>query len=257
MQQITKMAIHRTLEAVRSSQYEKSTKSSELQKQSKRASLEWITRLIFKVELVKQLRPPLTQQQRTELALRLDEMKLTEEQLSLMAESVIRRSTYGTIALEYWIADDIVTQEELVAERLAIRREDERRRRNFENELDDRIRELRDGLRERVEKMDVEREKLLMETLALDDECVKWELQRQEWYKEAEARVRRKLSEYKQQLRLLSESERKEVLDMAVAFKIMRNWDKHVLEHIHLFADKLMPIMEERAHLLDNPDQES
>lgn len=72
-----------------------------------------IVRTIRAVELVKQLKPPLTDQQVTALALELDKLNLSSARLQEMAETVKRANTYGNIALEHWLDGQLLTPEEL------------------------------------------------------------------------------------------------------------------------------------------------
>jgi hypothetical protein len=70
----------------------------------------------MEVELSKQLRPPLTDQQRLQLAMDLQKFGMSAEELRRRGDSVKLKDTYGTIALSYWIDDLVMTKDEVMRE---------------------------------------------------------------------------------------------------------------------------------------------
>jgi len=74
--------------------------------------------LIEIVEDAKQI--DLTDNQRLQLAIELNRLKETYEELKARAESVKLRTTYGTISFEYWVKDLVCLRSEAehIAERI-------------------------------------------------------------------------------------------------------------------------------------------
>lgn len=85
-----------------------------------------VAKVVLEVELSKQLRPPLTDQQRTQLVRDLCATSLSVAQIKERGESVKLKDTYGTIALSYWLTDLVGLRSEidlLVAKEIARRKQ--------------------------------------------------------------------------------------------------------------------------------------
>ena len=70
------------------------------------ASLPEIIQIILNLELGKQSKP-LSEDQRSWLAERLYDLDETAQEIQRRAESVLLLETYGTIAYQYWVQDEI------------------------------------------------------------------------------------------------------------------------------------------------------
>ncbi len=101
-----------------------------------------VSRAVHEVMLAKQLNISL--EARMMLVADLMKMGLTRTRLRDMSENVKRQTTYGTIALEYWIQGQTLTPEEVAEERRQMRSMVENERREFawavEQEIRRRIR---------------------------------------------------------------------------------------------------------------------
>jgi hypothetical protein len=84
--------------------------------------------LILEVEAKKQLRPPLTNQQRVFLAEDLFDLNEPLRALQERARSVVLKNTFQTIAFEYWVDDLMVLKSDLMK---IVDREIERRKAEF------------------------------------------------------------------------------------------------------------------------------
>jgi len=69
---------------------------------------------VMQVELAKQLKPPLTEQQRLQLVMDLSALGLTLREIRERGNSVKLKDTFGTIAFQYWVEDLVVLKTEAV-----------------------------------------------------------------------------------------------------------------------------------------------
>ncbi len=209
------------------------------------ATPEFITALVAKVELVKQI--TLTVDQRKSLVLELARIRATPRRLKEMAENVKRRCTFGTIAFEHWIADDIVTGEELLEERRRMHREHLRNLATIdaivEQKIFGRIAEYRHELSEGRQSAD----KAAAELAAWRDRCASYAKARRAWYDQASMRAKQKLARVKAQLRGMDTSARLDVWQKAVLRGDVKSFDAAMVEQSHLFPDLLAGAMEEMA----------
>ena len=82
-----------------------------------RAKPEIVARIVLETELSKQLKPPLTNQQREQLVRDLLTLGESEAQLRKRSLSVKCKETYGTIGFQHWVADMVCPRTEI--ERIA------------------------------------------------------------------------------------------------------------------------------------------
>ncbi len=193
--------------------------------------------------MVKQL--DISIEHRAILIAELAKLRVTRSRLREMAESVKRRTTYGNIAFEHWIAGSLVTQEELVEERKSIQREDARRWRHFNDavnaEIERRISECRNALSPEMQAAD----KRAMELVAWRDRCALYEKTRRAWYDAAFIRAKHRLAECKAKLRAMSREARLTVWQKAQERGDVPGFDSVMVENSHLFPDKLIGAMDE------------
>lgn len=237
MERITEAGITAALE--QSSPQTATPQSLTKWQESKAAEPREIVDLIRGVELVKQIRPPLTDQQVTALTLELRKLGLSIDRLRVMAENVKRQNTYGTIALEYWIQGQLLTPEEVAEERRAMRTMLESERRELEWEVEKtirrRVQDFKDG-----SKWDP----LIQEMLAAEEIAREWHEKREQHFKRELERARLRLKKAGAVIRLMTEDGRSELYRVAVERKALPE-DKAIREHLFMFADKLLPIMQE------------
>lgn len=81
---------------------------------------------VLRTEMLKQIRPPLTDQQRVALAVEIQAERWTPAELANRARSVALRETYGNLALHHWLEPLTMTAAD--ARKLAERMIEDRRR---------------------------------------------------------------------------------------------------------------------------------
>lgn len=97
---------------------------------------------MMEVELAKQLKPPLTEQQRLQLVMDLSALGLTLGEIRDRGNSVKLKDTYGTIAFQYWVEDLVVLKTEAVKlahEIIRRRREELLKKATFSEEMLERM----------------------------------------------------------------------------------------------------------------------
>jgi len=199
---------------------------------------------------VKQLNPPLSAGQRTVLVYELLKLGYTVRKLRDMAENVKRRTTYGNIAFEHWMAGSVVTYEELVEERQSIQREDYKRRAQFAAEVDRMLQQRIEIAKAQLSEESQSRDKAALEAIALQDRKRSYEIARKAWYDAASIRAKRRLVECKQKLRGMDREARIAVLNLAVERGKLSTYDNAMVENIHLFPDVLLPVIDEIAKVV-------
>lgn len=202
-----------------------------------------ISGVITDVLLVKQL--ALTEDQRTSLTAELMMLHVRPKRLREMAENVKRRCTFGTIAFEHWITDDIVTGEELREERRRNLREHTRDLANLEALVEMRIRqriqECRHTMSEAMQKADRE----VAELAAWQDRCSVYRRAVRAWYDNAAVRAKRRLADCKAKLRAMDRETRVQVWELAKRRGDTASYDLLMVEHSHLFPHVLCGAVEE------------
>ena len=196
-----------------------------------------------RVELAKQIRP-LTEAQRTELVERLYNLNESAEKIQRRGESVVLTESYGTIAFQYWVADEVVLGSIINETLYKISVMEQRRRQNLDDELDarinKRIRELRGGSTSEAK----ERDAKLAALAGLEDAGLAWRRRLQEIRNRERAQHKRRFAYASKVLRALSLEDRKKVLDKAVEEKIIERYDNVMVENIHLFPEIFYKIVE-------------
>lgn len=202
-----------------------------------------ISKVVAEVALVKQC--SVSEEQRTALIGELLLLNVTPSRLRQMAENVKRRCTFGTIAFEHWIADDIVTGEELVEERRHIHREHIRNLATIDALVDIRIQERVDTYRRQMSEGAQASDKAALELAAWRDRSASYVRARTAWYEQASARAKQKLARVKAQLRAMDEGTLLTVWERAVARGDVKSFDTAMFKQSHLFPDLLAAAMEE------------
>ncbi len=212
---------------------------------SPKANSKEIVAEIRRVELLKQLRPALTDQQVAELALELTKQGWTVARLREKGESVALRDTFGTIALQYWLADSILTEEQTVAERQAVAREHAEMVNEFQLRVDryvrDRIATLKLNLTEEAR----ERDREIAELAALEDEAARWSTLRMDYEQRIRRELHAKMKRYSATLKAMPVETRRAVFAEAVQRGLLKDFDDAMIGHAHLFPDKLAPVLED------------
>lgn len=208
-----------------------------------------IMQAVLEAELVKQLRPPLTDQQRVALAKELKELSWTKPQLDARLKRVKLSDTFGTIALHHWTDEgDILTAAEAAAQRVQFRRELRAMEASIEHrvnaEIERRIQAVR-SMREEVQ--DPRVLELEVERAALQDAAL-------ERSKLVEIQIAQRKAErraFRTWISGLSEKERQAVQDLGVKLGAFDAVDPSIAENLAIFTDDLLPHREEiEAHII-------
>ena len=251
MQQITVEEIKASLASIKSCPDPSSALPGQQKQSLQLAVLEGkadaalVAAAVAEVQLVKQV--SINEDQRAILIAELLRLNLTPRRLREMAENVKRRCTFGTIAFEHWIADDIVTGEELVEERRRMHREHLKNLANIDSLVDIRIRERVDTYRHRLSEHMQAVDKEAAELAAWRDRSASYAKARTAWYEQASARAKQRLARVKAQLRGMELASRLRVWERAIARGDVRGCDMSMVEQSHLFPDLLAGAMEEMA----------
>jgi hypothetical protein len=198
--------------------------------------VEEVSATVLEAEIAKQLRPPLTSQQRAWLVAELFRYGWTPVELTTRMRSVVSQDTYGTIALQYWIADLVMTPEDA---RLYLTRE-----RNAIAEKVERI------IAERTERVlsDVEAAKAedasIVRLLAAQRARLEFYTAREQRIKELAEKEKQRLKDARRRIRAMSLPERRRLLDDAVREGLLHGYDNAIVEHAYLFADKLIEVLD-------------
>jgi hypothetical protein len=207
------------------------------------ASLEDILIRILEVETLKQISPPLTDQQRGLLAKTLSEFRWTPEVLAARARAVTFKNTFGRISPDVWIQspDDVVSRQEFETLKAQAERQGEIIWARFEDAVADAVTVRARAARSLSKEL---RDPALNELLAAEDDL---RLARQE-QAAALARLeadkvtaRRKCSAF---LRSLGPEDRALVMREALKEGVFEVEDGFVLENLHVFAGELVEIVE-------------
>ena len=218
-----------------------STTALEKRKDS-RATLTEIAAIVAEVELTKQLRPALTEDQRAILFARLDALRLPVAEIQRMARSVMAKCTYGNIAFEHWVSDEVRPAWEINAE---ISEERERLRNKFDRtvqeELERRIALCRAELTPEAD----EQFKRYAELDALRESLSECEKRRARWYEDQKNIARQRIARDRAMLVGMNSEARKKVFDEAVRRGKLNGYDQTMLDNIGVFVDRLYEIVEE------------
>lgn len=220
-------------------QLESRTSSEALQKvKPSYATKQEIMAVIWEVETLKELNPPLTEEQRGLLMARLFELRLPLEEIRRKGDSVVYKKTYGTIALEHWVEDEVDLRCNIEAEIIRLRE-------GFDRRVDERIREMIEECRqeESYEKSLEAEEATKLE--ALQDALSEARLDRMKYYEKMKAESKKRLAQIRSSLVAMDNEHRAKVWEEAVRRGIVKTWDAHMVDHIWMFVDILYPIMNE------------
>lgn len=208
-----------------------------------------IFRLILEVEAAKQLPNPLTDQQREVLMRLLAGLGVSIERLREMGQSVVRRSTYGTLAFEHWIAGEVLTKDELEAERAAMRREHTKHWQDIDFLIEQRIRQRIAKYRRALTEDEKQRDRTIAEAVAWHDAIREHELAKVAWYEGELAAAFERIAECKKRLRSLDKATRIRVWERARDAEVVPGFDDRMVEHstffAHLLVDALDAVEEE------------
>jgi hypothetical protein len=219
--------------------------STELQKAPEPpASTEEITKLVLEVEVSKQLRPQLNDQQRTLLVRDLAKFKFTLPELRERAMAVKCTDTYNSIALNYWVKDYCLPKMVIEQERAELRYEHRKALSKITQHIEQSVREHFDELR-RIIKENVKDNDEALELELLDEALREQHLERERHRENLRLKVKERMGKAKRVLRSLSKTEREAVLTRAVAKGIFVGYDPHIVDNIQLFAVELLSVVEE------------
>lgn len=195
-----------------------------------------MTAVVLRLELEKQIKP-LMDAQRFVLVERLMGLDETCGQMQRRADSVLVQETFGTIAFQYWVKDLVVCYSE-AAER---KRQDRQNLIQLVNEtIRYRIEKFRLLSSEEQKTVDIEIAELAGQQQAFDD----WNLKLHEIRERSRREAKKKLSYARNVLNALDVESRTKVMDEAVKQKIIKQYDKPMLENIQLFPDKYYKVLE-------------
>jgi hypothetical protein len=193
---------------------------------------------IREVELKKQIKPPLTPQQIAALADEILKLNPTADRLKAMADSVLRAETFGTLAFQYWIADRLMTWEEMEMERAALGRERRELYKTFNeavaSEIQTRIWNMDAALAEESKAADIK----AWELFELESQAAAWREKRVHIRIEAEGRIRRELHDVSEKIKMLDVEERYRLMQDAGM-----GHDVAICQNLHLFPDKLRDLV--------------
>lgn len=151
------------------------------------------------------------------------------------------RQTYGSLALEHWVAEDILTWQEVADERARMRAEHRSFLDNFKlavaQEVDRRTKEAQS---QTILFQDSALSQLVAAQAARDD------AEREHFEEVRKLRKERELLRAKDKhlLRSLPDEWREKILDEAVRLGVLETWDNHILANIQLFVEDLRPALE-------------
>ena len=200
--------------------------------------------IIGRLELKKQIKA-LGDRQRVELAELLYKLNESKERIGRRADSVVLLETYGTIAFQYWVQDEVALRSEIDQELYRLKCLDEDRHLSFrlavEAAIDRRLNELR------VSNTVEETERYIgeMELIELEAAAQKLRLERKALLKLQHARIANKVKDCRVWLKSLSLEQRKKLLLKAVRRQYLTMYTAIEEEYIEYYADILMPLYKE------------
>jgi hypothetical protein len=207
------------------------------------ASLEDILIRILEVEALKQISPPLTDQQRGLLAKALAEHRWTPEVLAARARAVVWKNTFGRITPDVWLnqSDDVVSRQEYDTLKAYSARQGEIIWAKFEDAVADAVTVRARAARSLSKEL---RDPAMNELLAAQDDLRLARLEQRDALARLEADkvgARRKCSAF---LRSLGPEDRALVMREALKEGVFEVEDGFVLENLHVFAGELVDIVE-------------
>jgi hypothetical protein len=247
MELLTEAGINKAIEAEKSSQLEKSSNLPMLPNASETASEEEIAHLVEEVEVSKQVRPPLTDQQRLSLILDLAGLSLPISRLREMAESVKIKPTYGTIAFEHWISSRVMLEADVVAEHQALENKERRMWERFDFAVEDRINERIARAQAAVSSGAMVDDLSIVNLMEAENAVREWGRKLNEHAQRVAERERAKLRRVSAALRLMSRENRIEIFAEAERRGLCGHADDKMIDHAYLFSDRLRPVMDQLA----------
>lgn len=217
-----------------------------------------VSDLVSEVELAKQLKPPLTDQQRVQLVKDLYARAWTLARLRRAAEAVKLKDTYATIALQYWTDGDYICGEDLEEERAAISRMLERarveidrmRREDFWDEITKEINRQIAVIDSKLSPEGRERESEIVVLRGRRRAEREFDLASERLERMAQSQRKRQLKLYKQQAGEMDQATRRKLWDRAVEMGLFKNYDQYMVASTRSFISELAPVFDEWAHIV-------
>lgn len=202
--------------------------------------------IVTRTELRKQIKA-LSELQRAELIGLLYNLNETAAKIQQRADSVLLLETFGTIAFQYWVQDEVGLSIEVNQELYRLKRIEETRRINFEREMDERIDHRLAALRKAT--APDENFKRELEMIELQNQITAQREANKVHIEEVRKQIKAKLAKCREWLVSLTIDRRKEILLKAVQEGILKEYSGIELSHIQYYNDVLLPLYDQRESL--------